>query len=70
MWDKRPCRHLPAQLQLGQQRRSKSAVSALDGGCAAAVFCLQQEGWWQWVNSPQVIQIILLGKRSACYDSD
>lgn len=33
MWHKRPCRHLPAQLQLGQQRHSKSAISTLDGGC-------------------------------------
>lgn len=60
--DERPCWALPAHPQLAQQKHSKSGISSLDGGYAAAVLSLQWEGQGQWLNSPQVIQIILFGK--------
>lgn len=60
--DDRPCWALPAHPHLEQQKHSKSGISTSDAGCAAAVLSLQWKGQGQWLNSPQVIQIILLGK--------
>lgn len=66
--DKRPCWALPADPQLEQQTHSKSGILSLDAGCTAAILSLQWEGQGQWLNSPQVIQIIW--KKSACCNSD
>lgn len=63
--DERACWAPPAYLRLNYQNHSKSGISSLNRGCAAAVFCLQWVGQSQWVGSPQVNQIFF-GKESAC----
>lgn len=61
--DERPCWALPAHPQLEQQKHSKSGISSLGAGCAAAVLSLQWEGQGQWLNSPQVIRLFYLEKK-------